>query len=169
MAETWFIEAEYVKEKSIINENVDEKLLKRTIEKAQDIHLKAVIGSTLYDEIEGEIDGGTVTALNTTLLEEYLHPFLVAQCEWLMPVHILYKMTNKSVSKESSQYGTPLTSQEVKELRAELKQSAEYYATRITKYLQENEDDYPNYCPSEVNCDTILPDKENYDTGIYLG
>lgn len=156
----------------MISPNIDASLLKRTIIKAQDLHIKPLIGSVLFDRIVSEIDGGTVSQDIKDLLDDYIHPALIAWCEYLIPIHLVYKYTNKTVSKNTSEYGQPISSREAAELRREMKSGAENYATRLMRFLEQDQTEttpkYPEYCPDTVECDTILPEKKVYTSSINL-
>ena len=71
-----FISIEVIKDQSVINENVDSKLLQPTLIMVQDIYLKQVIGKDLYAELITQVNAESVSALNTTLLTDYIQPYL---------------------------------------------------------------------------------------------
>ena len=62
----------YLKDKSIIDDNVDMKKLNPTIEDVQLLKIKPLLGSDLYDLIVTEASGGTLTIDNKLLLDEYI-------------------------------------------------------------------------------------------------
>ena len=72
----YFISETQLKEGSIIDENVDMKALKPMILIAQDQRIQPIIGSGLYAQLKTQIQAGTLTALNTTLLDTYVTPAL---------------------------------------------------------------------------------------------
>ena len=75
---TLFISSEYVKRTSVVDPNVDDKYIGTSIKRVQDIELMYLIGTGLLNEIDGQISAGTLTQLNTTLLNAHLAPFIRA-------------------------------------------------------------------------------------------
>jgi len=168
MADTYFISTELVKERSLINDNVDDKLLKRTILNVQSFKLIPLLGSPLYDSIVTEIEAASVSGDNDTLIQDYLYPFLIAWIEHEMPTNLLHKYTNKSVSKNSSNNSVPLSKSQWDALKSEKQSEAEWHGERATNFLCENDTTYPLYVTFTADQTTILPDKDNYFVGINL-
>ncbi len=48
----YFISTTYLKDNTPLNENVDDKLLKSAIKEAQEIYIRDVIGSGIYNELQ---------------------------------------------------------------------------------------------------------------------
>ncbi len=59
MAQIFFISTQYVKENTIVDENVDEKYIRVAIQNAQKNQLIYIIGSGLYNEIAGQIQNNS--------------------------------------------------------------------------------------------------------------
>ena len=60
----YFISTQYLRDNSPINENVDPKLLKSAIKEAQEIYIRDVIGSGIYDELQDQAYNDTLTTDN---------------------------------------------------------------------------------------------------------
>ena len=77
-------------------------LSKGDFEEAQKIHIRNYIGSGLYNEIISQVQSGSLTALNTTLLDDYIIPAL----KWWTMVEaapfLTYKVTNKNIVRKNS-------------------------------------------------------------------
>ena len=164
-----FIAPTEIKATTIVDENVDEKLIRTVIEEAQNIHLHPMVGTGLFDELKTQISANTLTALNTTLLQTYLQPALKY---WVLYEGIdvfVYKFMNKSVVKKNGENSTVVDIDELRRLQDRFRDKAEWYSERATKYLQENQSDYPLYYNPGTGIDTIHPQNKNYSTGFYLG
>ena len=72
MATVLLLTATYVKDYTFVDPNVDEKYIRIAIEEAQKIHIRNYIGNGLYNEIISQVETGTLTTLNTTLLNDYI-------------------------------------------------------------------------------------------------
>lgn len=164
-----FISEQYIKDTSYIDENVDVKLLRANILETQDIRILPILGTALYEELKTQIDGGSLTSENTTLLDTYISPALKY---WVLHdgAYILqYKIMNKGIVERSSENATNIPQNELLSLMAFFKDRAEWYSERITKFLLENDTTYPLYQNPGNGIDTINPKHNNYTQGWHLG
>lgn len=160
--------ADYYKRNSVVNLNVDEELLHPQIIKAQNLRIEKILGTNLFDTVLTEIDAQSYTARIITLLEDYIQPALVEWVTYTALPYLNYKITNKSISKKSSDNSEPSDLNEVNYLRQNIRDDAEYYSERITKFLESNKDIYTEYINGNTDCDDIKPSKLNFISGIYL-
>lgn len=164
-----FISEQALKDNSIINENVDMKLLLPTIKLAQEKYILPILGTGLYNEIKTQITNSTLTVLNETLLDDYIQPCMVW---WIMaeaPMPLTYKFMNKSVATRSSENAQPASLNDILKLEERFKDNAEWYSQRITNYLLANIQQYPLYSNPGSGVDTFIPKRTMYSTGMYLG
>lgn len=159
----------YIKQSSMIDENVDVALIRSAIVEAQDLHLTDILGSGLTNEIKNQISAGTVTPLNQTLLENYIFKSMLYWTLYEGTDYLTYKFRNKSVMTMNSDNSQPVTLDEVKRLMDSFKNKAEWYSERVTRYLIQNESSYPLFNNPGNGTDTIYPKKNNYDSGWFLG
>ena len=160
--------ADYYKRNTVVNLNVDEELLHPQIIKAQNVRIEKILGTDLFNIVLAEIDAQTYTARVTTLLEDYIQPALVEWITYTALPYLNYKLTNKSVSKKSSDNSEPSELNEINYLRQNIRDDAEYYSERTTKFLEANTNTYPEYLNGNTDCDDIKPSKLNFISGIYL-
>ena len=168
MADGLFISVNYIKENTLIDGNVDEKYIRITIADAQKIHILPILGTGLYNEISSQITAGTLTTLNRTLLRDYIQDALKYWVVYEGVDLFTYKVTNKSISKKDSDNSDPIDESEVIRLMDRNKDKAEYFSERVTKYLLANESDYPLFNNPGSDCDTVIPNRNNYTTGWNL-
>ena len=164
-----FISEQALKENSIINENVDMKVLLPVIKLAQEKYMLPILGTGLYNELKTQITAATITVLNKTLLDDYIQPALIW---WIMaeaPMPLTYKFMNKSVATRSSENANAASLNDLLKLEERFKDNAEWYSQRITNYLLQNIQSYPLYSNPGSGIDTIVPKKTMYSTGMYLG
>lgn len=153
---------------SIINENVSYTLVRPTLLKAQEMKIQPIIGSPLYNEIGAQVAAGTLTALNQTLLVDYIQPCLIQWVMHEMPMVLAFKYMNKNMVRRTSEESTSMSMDEIQRLMDKVKNDAEWYGERITRYLMENRTQYPLFLNPTVALDTIYPNKKNYTTGMVL-
>jgi hypothetical protein len=166
---SYFITEQYLKETSIIDENVDAKYLQVSILEAQDIHIQPILGSTLYNELISQIAANTVTALNTTLLDTYISKALKYWTLYRIVDTLVYKFSNKTIGKKNSENTTPVENYDVVRLKDGFKNDAEWYTQRLVAYLCENRTSYESYMTPGNGSDVIHPETNNYTNGLYLG
>jgi hypothetical protein len=164
-----FMRTDALKGSSYVDENVDEKYIRVAIERAQYRYIRPIIGSGIYDQLQTQINAGTLTALNTTLLTSYIQPAL----EWWtireLVFPMTYKFNNKSVSKKNSDNSSPIELNEALQLRDEFHNNAEELTESLRLYLLENDTDYPLYDNPGTGVDTVHPTSNVFSAGWYMG
>ena len=163
-----FISETFLKDNTLLHENIDFKYLRPVVLMCQDIHIQHKIGTTLYDELKAQITASSLTTANETLLEDYIQPALVEWVTYSSILYFNYKITNKAVVKKSSDNSEASSLNEVNFLRQSIRDDAEYYTDRLAKYLCANEVLFPEYIEGNINDDDIVPSKKSFFGGIYL-
>ena|SRR3990167_288224 len=162
-----FISEQYLKDLSVLDENVDMKLLRISILEAQEMHIRHAIGSGIYDQLVSQKAAGTLTALNTTLLDTYIAPALKQYAMYEGASYLSFKFTNKSIVKKNSENSTAIEGYDIVRFMDDFKRKGEYYLERMRKYLIENNADYPLFYNPGNAVDTIHPDNKTYGSIIY--
>lgn len=162
VSEAWLIE------NSIINENVSYTQLRPTLVKVQEMRIQPILGTDLYREIEGQIVSGSLTPLNTTLLEDYLRPAIREWMYFELPNVLAFKYMNKGMARRRSEESEVMSMDEIKRLIAKAQNDAEWYSERATRYLLEYRTDYPLFNNYSLDIDKIRPQMQNYQVGINL-
>lgn len=158
----------YLKEVSVINDNVDAKTITPIIILVQDKYLHPILGSDLFDEIKEQIQTSTESADNVALLDNYIMPVIHWYVLKESTPAFKYKYMNKGIMVKNSDNSSAADLSEIKFLMDQWDNNAKWYAERLTKFLDNNTDIYPLYC-ANPDCDDIQPNKTNYRTSIYLG
>jgi len=164
-----FISINRLKEFSVVNSNVDEKLISPTIIMVQDLFLQEILGTDLYDEICSQIDAGSVSANNTTLLNDYIEPYLMNMtiAEGLQNFHI--KISNTDVINQNTENAQGASSGGIANFKNLYRNTAENYAMTLYKYLCANASTYPLYRNGNTESWKTKPKRFEYSTGIFTG
>ena len=162
---TLFISVQYLRDNSIINENVDSKVLLPVIRMAQTKYIQQVIGTTLYNKLLADIDATSVTGNYKILIDEYIIPVLVQYSVYESIPYLNYKLRNKSVSKQGSDNSIPADLNELSYLRDNVLQTAQFYAERMSMYICNNTNLFPEFNQSNLD---IAPDSQNYFGGYHI-
>ena len=165
-----FIDENYIKRTNSIDESVDNKLIEPGIEKSQETYIKELIGTALYNELQDEIEAETVSAANVILLNDYIAPCLSKYVYYEIVPKLMYKVENISIVKRRTDTAEPIDFKEVNFIRQIAKDDAEYYGTKLSKFLCANQGTYPLYNNPGTAMDTVHPKKtDSFTTSIYLG
>ena len=169
MANVLFISETFLKDNTLLHENIDFKYLRPVVLMCQDIHIQHKIGTTLYNELKTQITNSTLTAANLTLLEDYIQPSLLYWVQAEAPTAISYKFLNKGLHQQSSENSSNASLDEINFISKRYKDKAEWYTERLVTFLLENESNYPAYANHDDGLDLIQPDTRTYTTGMFLG
>lgn len=161
---TLFIGVQYLRDNTIINDNVDSQVLQPIIRNAQYKYVQQVLGTALYNKVIAEIAAGTLAGDYLTLVDEYIVPVLTQYCILEALPYMTFKFRNKSISKQSSDYSTPAELQDLYYLRDNISSTASFCAERLTTYLRKNNSLYPELS----TCEDLAPSANTYFSGIYI-
>ena len=82
MADALWIDEDYIMDNSVISNNVDVKVLFPNIIYCQDIYIKPLLGTDLFNVVQAEINAQSYTARVTTLLNDHLKKVLLFFVFW---------------------------------------------------------------------------------------
>lgn len=189
---TIFVGTQYLRENSIINDNVDAKVLQPIIRMAQDKYIQQTIGTSLYNKMIQLVDAAApvlvtpavgvigqpgyvppvytssltpITGNYKILLEDYIIPTLVQYAVWESVPFMNFKFRNKSISKQSSDNATPADLTELYYIRDNVLTTAQFYAERMSTYLCQNTTLFPEYTAFSGD---LSPNSNNSFTGIHI-
>lgn len=163
----YFITPTYLREKTPMQDNVDDDLIVPFITQAQDLDLQQIIGETFYDTLKNGVVNNNLNNDEDYLMRNYIQPMLAQHSFYRVYPHLLAKPTNKSVSKERSEYSEPVAFEELKYMRNLIRDTAEFYSKRLQKYLYDNSSKFPTYASSN-SLDNMPKRNNNYYGGIYM-
>ena len=161
------VSAQKIKAFTEINENVDEALLLSNIQIAEDVGLQTILGSKFYNHIKSSAQGNTLTGPETTLLQNYIQPYLIQRAYYECIPAIYMRVMNKSIVVGNTEQGSPISSGDMKYLRNIARDRYEFYSQRLMDYLKDNSNDFPIYFSYSSN-EGMKPSKENYFGGIHI-
>jgi len=170
MAKVMFLSEATLKQESILQDNVDMKVVTPTIYDVQNYFILPILGTSLYKDISSEIEDGNVSQKYKDLLDLYIQPTMIWYCRMELPLNINYKYFNKAVGVQNADNMNPASMDEIQMLMDRAKNKAEWYAERLTKFLLANQTTYPLYLTqTNVDIDTIFANRTNYTSGMVIG
>jgi hypothetical protein len=152
----WFLTENYLKEKTPITRNIDASDITPYVYTASDMYIKDLLGSYFYDDLLNKYNNQTLNA-DETVLVGLIQPCVAwyAAYESIYGVH--YSLRNKGIQLQDGENSSAATQNEVVMIAKKNKQTGDYYAERIRKYLILNKDLFPNFT-SKFNIDSCLTD-----------
>ena len=165
-----FITTSYIKNNTAALGYINDDELRTFIRPAQDLYLERALGSNLYKSLMTAIINGTISNDQEILLRQYIQPSLQY---WVIYEYILwsnYKLTNKSVSLQNSDNSNPADFNQVIALKNNVRDWAEYYLERVTNFLKDNPNLYPEYYSGNSGFSDKNPKSDNYLIfgGLYI-
>lgn len=161
-----FIGVDYLYKHTVIDRNVDADLLTPFIVEAQDINIQRVIGNTLYVRLMADISSNTISGYYKTLLDSYIQK---ATAQWTLYhclPYINHRITNKAVSEKKSDNSDVSSDLTVNMLRSDARDKATFYNQRITEYIVNNINQFPEY--TQWQGLNIRPKSSSFFGGIYI-
>jgi hypothetical protein len=155
-----------------INKNVDMDVLKAEVQIAQDIDLQTIIGTKFYNHLLSQVSatGNTFNADETTLVNDYIQPYLIQTAYFNAMPGIMYRSMNRGIVEGTMENAASVDINTMKYLRTIQKQRADFYMTRLQDYLLigRGQNKFPDYV-SQSSIDGMIPDRsQKYNNGIYL-
>lgn len=162
-----FVTSEQVKQNSTIEMNVDDSKISPIIMKVQYIYIQQSLGSSFYEHLVNAVSGGTLTTAEDNLIRTYLQPTIIEYTVYEVLPFLNFKATNKAISKQNSDNSTPSDLSEIKYLRSNVKDMAEFMNTRLVKYLCDNSNLFPEYL-NPTHPENLPKKSKTYFTGVYI-
>ena len=149
-----------------ISGNVSDDKIEQYISVAQDLHIEAYLGSSLYKKIQEGIAAGNLPIPYQQLLDDYIKNMVI---HWsmveLLPISS-YTFNQKGVYKHSSENAESVSKDEIDYLVGKHRSIAESYSGRFIKYICAHNSEFPEY--TEYSNDKVNANKTTSPTGWVL-
>jgi len=140
-----FISKDDLVSQTPLSANIDFDKVQHFIKIAQDIHIHQMLGSKLYDRLQDDVVGNTLTGDYRELVYEYIKPTLVQFSFMEYLPFSQYTISNKGVFKHTSENAALPTDKEVDAMRDAARDIAQYYSKRLVEYLRHNDNLFLEY------------------------
>ena len=162
---TRLITVEELKQDGFINQNLENEYLYSAIDEAQDIFLREIIGDSLYETLQNKLSEANIDGVYQTLLDSYVKIYLKYKVLSLLCVPLTFKLRNIGIAQQFSNEVNTTSLEDTKYIQNYYEGKADFYANRLTKFLQTN--DIPEYkCSSNQITE---PNELHPVSSIYLG
>ena len=144
-----FITLEELKRKSIIDGNVDTDKLVQFVEVAQDTVIQNYLGTKLYNTLQTQVIGSSLSTDNATLVNTYIKPMLIWYTQATYLPYAAYQISNGGIYKHNSENATSVSESEITKLTRHATETADFYAKRFLDYMNDKSELYPDYIGSQ--------------------
>lgn len=142
---TLFIGETVLKDNSVLQNNIDAKLLKPSIQWAQDAVVQNLLGTRLYRELQRQIYEADIEEDYKDLLDNYIEPLMIYAVLGEVPDQLLIKMMNLTVGTTTEEQISSSSIRATSYLKEQYKNKMKFYAKRLNDYLHWNTDKFPEY------------------------
>lgn len=173
MPKVFFIDEQDLKKNTPINDNVDTGELRSAIATAQDINLQESLGTELYNalstKVQAYVDSGTtIHADYKTLLDDYVQPMLIHYSYVYSLDSFIMKFMNAGLMQNNTEQGSSIDINTYKMLRANAKNTAEFYDSRLRDYLYHEQRKFAEYRNITNNSDIPASPTDGFGSSILI-
>ena len=162
------INFEYFKAYSPIPQNYNLEEIRPFFSVAEEIWLVPLLGKALYDEILEQVQRNEVTELNSTLLIK-VYPYLsFGVCYESLPF-IGYHFSEVGITLGSSINSRSVNVDDMNYISTTMRNQIEMMKKILSKFLNDNAELYPLYCPDNVPCDCECNSDNELYWNFYFG
>ena len=142
MAEGKFMTAGQVRSEVIPNEDFDESLINNKILLVQRKYLRDLLGEDFYEEIYTQNDShpSTLTADNTTLLNDYIKPMLAHYVVYECFPQIKSNITSSGIVTLDHEFSSPASREDYAALRNQILAHADDLRAELIYYIKNQQE-----------------------------
>lgn len=170
MEKIFYINEQYIKANSEVQDDVHVKKIKRNIWLVQQSFIKQILGSTLYNKINTDIKNNSLTGDYLTLFEEHIQPITLEYSLYKSAPFIAIALTNKGLDKKQSANSESVSLEELQFIQKQYKASGDILGELCVKHLIKSYSNgiFPEYGQDYCGGDSNIKSTSNYG-GLYLG
>lgn len=163
MSKIYLISTQEIKDNSIIESNVDAKLINHTLLNVQDTILEPLLTEELYNKILQGVKDSSLTEDYRTLIKDRIHPVLIAGVVLHISDNLIYKYSAMGVNKEKADSDETISHREHGLMKKEKERILMFHSNKLQDYLNKNRAKFPEYESDQQQSEDGL------DIGIWLG
>ena len=132
-----------------IGNNYNATDLSNAVEKAQKLELEPIIGKNLYERLQTGVMDGTLTTIQTTLLDDYIEPYLIQASYLNVLESIFLRPRSTGLGQRAGSEGfTPASRELYNQKRLSVQGEMDFYGNKMVEYLDNNRHLYPEMTSS---------------------
>ena len=157
---TLLLTVEEIKENGFLNANMEDEYVIPAIQEAQDVFLREILGDSLLNKLLELTEAESLSGKYEELVNNYIKYYLKYRTLSILTMTVNFKIRNMGVV---NQYGPEVNTtnlEETKYIQNYYVEKADFYANRISKWLELNKQYIPEYkvcCKQITNPDPVHP------------
>ena len=165
-----FIDDEYLRTYTPLGKSIDIDQIYPFVSEAQNIYTQDLLGTPLYNYLEWKLYSG-LTFSTTYFLQQEIDLINIASkalaywTVYLALPHLAIQMRNIGLGRATADNVQVAAMQELKYIREEMQNLAEFWNQRVVNYICENSEYFPLYNAASQD---IYPQTYQYDSDIYI-
>lgn len=171
MSRVLLINESTLKQETILNDNVGSEFIRPAIEASQDMYLQQLIGTELIDKLYQLVIDDTIQDEDNShykvLIDDYITNYLKYKVLAEITLPLAYKYRSAGVVQSTGEHYQQSTLRDATMIQSHYEMRATFYGERLTKYLNANSSDFPEYKSTRTSADMIA-DPDAYQTNILL-
>jgi len=158
-----------IREFTDMNNNVDSKLIVNAIRESQDIDLQRLLGTLLYDKILSDVQSNTLTGAYQSLVDDYIQNFLLYATYYYTLENIYMRPRNNGLLTPTGGDNSETVDRSMYNVkRQSVQNKREFYAEKLTDYLIENQNTYPEISQNVLLYQQVADFGEQYKSPIVM-
>lgn len=149
MALTEWMTTTEVKTMAVHKTSFDDSVIDDHIFLAQYRYLRPALGDDFYEEIEAQVAASSISADNTTLLNDYLKKALAHFVLYMCFYKHNFQESSKGTRRELSDYSEPVSGSDMENKRSNLLEIAQIWLNSAQQYIEKAQESdsskFPNY------------------------
>jgi len=162
-----FVNKQYLMSRGVIHDDVDMKLITPIISTVEDLNIRPLLGSNLYNQIKTQAEANALSTNNKNLLDNYIltTEVLFIHAELLMVLKFQY--TNKGIMVSNGQDSSSIETSDLLKLKDFWANKAESYGNLMQRFIRANPTLYPEFFTNN-SIDQRRPDADPFTCDIFL-
>lgn len=160
------ITPEELKTNGFINSNIDVEYIIPAIEESQDVFLREILGDSLLNKLIELNEAEELSEKYEELVESYVKHYLKYKTLGILAMNVNFKVRNAGLIQQFGNEMNSVGMEETKYYANWVESKVEFYANRLTAFLQKNRKFFPEY---NSCCEQITSPSEGTYSGLYLG
>lgn len=158
MADTVLLVSEQrMKQWTSLDNNIRIDVLTPSILNAQSVYTQQSLGTRFYNRLRDGVKNNNLTADENLFLRDYVGPALMQYALYLLLPSLKYKLAEKGILSGTSEETAATNLDDMKYLRQNAMDLAQFYDERLREYLKDNPGMFPEY--TNPGTDGMQPDR----------
>lgn len=160
-----FIDDDYLRTYTPIGKSLDADEIYPFIQEAQDVYIQDLLGTPLYNDLVWKLYSGVTYSTIERALVDTCSKALAYWSVYMALPHLGIKIRNLGVVRPQADNANQSSIEELKYIREEQKNMAEFWNQRVVNFICEHSTSFPLYGAAT---DDMYPSNRQYDSDIYL-